>query len=136
MIELYSLNIAVAENAAVPFENSALAKGCTAIQTAPATVQLNKRGVYMVEVNCSVAPTAAGDVSVQLNKNGVLVPGALSIAAGTAGADSVLSFTTLVQVSEDNKPCNCISTPVTIQLINTGEAGTFSVAHMVVTKLC
>ena len=136
MLEIYSLGIDVAEGAAVPFQNSALAKGCTAVQTAPGPVQLNKRGVYMVQVSGSIAPTAAGDVSIQLSKNGVLVPGAISLETGTAAVNSALAFTTLVQVSEDNNRCCCTSTPVTIQLINTGEAGNFAVVRMVVTKLC
>lgn len=48
MLELYSLNVEVDENGSIPFNNADLVKGITAVQTAPATIQLNKSGVYMV----------------------------------------------------------------------------------------
>ena len=136
MLELYSLNIEVDSNSSIPFNTADLAKGCTAIQTAPATVQFNKSGVYMVECSGSVTATTPGDVSIQLAKNGVLQPG--SISSATAAADSItpLAFTSLVQVSQNNNPCNCTINPTTIQLINTGVAGTFDIVRMVVTKLC
>jgi hypothetical protein len=90
----------------------------------------------MVDVSASITPAAAGDVSIQLAKNGVLELGSFSTATGAADSTTALGFTALVQVQEDNKPCCCSSTPTTIQLINTGEAGTFPVVRMVVTKIC
>lgn len=136
MVEIYSTNITVAQNEAIPFNVSKVAKGCTAVQTAPATVQLNKRGVYMVQVSGSIAPTAAGTVSFQLAKNGVLELGSFAEAAGTAGDAVDLSFSALVQVTKDNNPCCCADSPTTIQLVNTGEDGVYSIVRMIVTKLC
>ena len=120
MLELYSLNVEVDENGTVPFNNVDLAKGCTAILTAPGTVQFNKSGVYMVDVSASIEPAAAGDVSIQLAKNGVLELGSFSSATAAAGDNIALGFTSLVQVSHNNNPCNCTTNPTTIQLINTG----------------
>ena len=136
MLEIYSLKVDVEENGSIPFNNSKLAKGITAVQTAPATVQLNKKGVYMVTCSASITPAAAGDVSIQLAKNGVLQLGSFSIATAAADDTTPLSFTAFVQVSEDNQPCCCATNPTTIQLINTGEAGTFPVVRMVITKIC
>ena len=136
MLQLYSLNVDVDQNGSIPFNNVSLAKGCTAVLTAPGSVQFNKSGVYMVKISASITPTAAGDVSIQLAKNGVLDLGSFSTATGAAGQTTALGFTSLVQVSRDNNPCNCTTTPTTIQLINTGQAGTFPIVRMTVTKIC
>ena len=136
MLELYSLNVEVDQNGSIPFNNVDLAKGCTAVLAAPGTVQFNKSGVYMVDVSASITPAAAGDVSIQLAKDGVLELGSFSEATAAAGDTIALGFTSLVQVSKNNNPCNCTTNPTTIQLINTGQAGTFPIVRMVVTKIC
>ena len=136
MLELYSLNVEVDQNGSIPFNNVDLAKGCTAVLTAHGTVQFNKSGVYMVDVSASIAPTAAGTVSIQLAKNGVLELGSFSVASAAAASTVSLGFTSLVQVSKNNNPCDCTTNPTTIQLINTGQAGTFPIVRMVVTKVC
>lgn len=136
MLELYSLNATVEQNGSIPFNNVDLAKGCSAVLSAPGTVQFNKSGVYMVDVSASITPAAAGDVSIQLAKDGVLELGSFSTATGAADTTTDLGFTSLVQVSHNNNPCNCTMNPTTIQLINTGQAGTFPVVRMVVTKIC
>lgn len=84
MLELYSLNINVEENGSIPFNNINIAKGMTAVHSAPGTVLLNKAGIYMVSVSASITPEATGDVSIQLAKDNVLQIGALSTASGTA----------------------------------------------------
>ena len=136
MLELYSLNVEVDQNGSIPFNNVDLAKGCTAVLTAPGTVQFNKSGVYMVDVSASIAPTAAGTVSIQLAKNGVLELGSFSVASAAAASTVSLGFTSLVQVNKNNNPCDCTTNPTTIQLINTGQAGTFPIVRMVITKIC
>lgn len=135
MLELYSLNVTVDENGSIPFNNVKLAKGMSAVVGAPATIQFNKSGVYMVSVSASITPAAAGDVSIQLAKNGMLDQSARSIATGAAGSTTALGFTTLVQV-RDNNTCCCNTSPTTIQLINTGQASTFPIVNIVVTKIC
>ena len=136
MIELYSLNVEVDQNGSIPFDSIKLAKGCTAIPVSAGTVQFNKSGVYMVDVSASITPAAAGDVSIQLVRDGIAEPGSISTATGAADQTSTLGFTTLVQVNKNNNPCNCTTNPTTIQLINTGQAGTFPIVRMVVTKVC
>ena len=135
MLELYSLNVDVEQNGSIPLNNINILKGVTATHSAPASIELNKSGVYMVNCSASITPAAAGDVSIQLAKDNVLQLGAFSEATGTAGDISSLSFETLVQV-KDNNTCCCNTSPTTLQLINTGEAGTFSIVRMVVTKIC
>lgn len=135
MLKLYSLNVDVAQNGSIPFNNISIGKGMSAVLSAPGTVQFNKSGIYMVAVNASITPAAAGDVSIQLAKNGTLDQGASSVATAAADATTALSFTTLVQVRENNTCC-CNTSPTTIQLLNTGQAGTFPIVSMTVTKIC
>lgn len=135
MLELYSLNVTVDQNGSIPFNNIGLAKGMSAVLSAPATIQFNRSGIYMVSVDASIEPAAAGDVSIQLAKNGVLDQSAFSIATGAAGQTTTLGFTTLIQVRENNTCC-CNTSPTTVQLVNTGQAGTFPIVNMVVTKIC
>jgi len=123
MLEAYSLNVEVGANAAIPFNNVTIEKGCSATLSAPATIELNKCGVYMVSFD-GVTGTSS---TVQLYKDEVAQPQAQS--TGTT-----VSFVTLVQVPTNNTPCCCTS-PVTLRVINT-TAGTFTNANIVVTKIC
>ena len=58
MLEAYSLNVTVPAESAIPFNNVSLQKGCTAILSGAATIQFNKCGIYMVEVDASSAAAA------------------------------------------------------------------------------
>lgn len=125
MLEAYSLNVTVATDSAVPFNNVTVEKGCTAVLNGVSTIELNKCGVYMVECHASSATAS----TIQLFKDGVALPQAQS--TGTSP-----SFTTLVQVPTNNTSC-CCSSPVTLQVKNTGSASaTFTNANIVVTKIC
>ena len=136
MLELYSLNVNVGANGDIPLNNSNFSKGCTATHSAPATIELNKKGVYRVAVNASVTPAAAGPVGIQLVKNGIVSAPARSIATGTTGSTATLGFETLVQVPFDNTCC-CATSPTSLQLINpTTVASTYSIVDVVVSKLC
>ena len=125
MLEVYSLFIDVDPNAAIPLNNVVIEKGCTATLSAPATIQLNKAGVYMVSVDASSTESA----TIQLYKDGVPLPQAQS--TGMA-----IGFTTLIQVQSNNSNCPC-SSPTILQLTNTGEAAaTYDNVNVVVTKVC
>ena len=123
MLEAYSLNVAVAADSPIPFNNTTIEKGCTAKLSSPATIELNKCGIYMVEVDASSAAAA----TIQLVKDDVLQPQAQS--TGTSP-----SFTTLVQVDHNNSNC-CCSSPTLLQ-IRSITASTYTDANVVVTKIC
>lgn len=135
MLEAYSNGVAVATNDTIPFYNVSLRKGCTVELDSPGTVQLNKKGIYMVEVDAAGIPTAAGLMSIQLSKDGVLQPQAQSAVTGTAAQVSNMSFKTLVQVKEDNT-CSCCTSPTMVRVVNTGVPATYSIANICVTKIC
>lgn len=124
MLEVYSTDVLVAADSPIPFNNVSIKKGCTAVESAPATIQLNKCGVYMVSVDAS----AEASTTIELAKDGLLQPQAQS--TGTS-----LSFVTLVQVPTSNSNCCCAS-PTVIQLYNTGASTTFTDVNVVVTKVC
>lgn len=138
MLETYSQNITVQQNVAIPFNNVSIQKGCTASKTAPNTIELNKCGVYMVEFDgvASVTGSTAGNIVVQMSKNDTLQPQALTANTSTGPTDvEAISFTTLVQVSENNS-CRCCDSPTVLRFVNTGVAATFVQANVVVTKIC
>ena len=122
MLEAYSLNLEVAANAPVSFQNVSLKKGCTAELSGINTIELNKCGVYMVSVDASAEATT----TLQLYKNGVAQPQAQS----TGGTPA---FTTLVQVPENNSGCPCASA-VSLQVINE-TATTLTDVNIVITKI-
>ena len=111
MLQAYSSNITITADSAIPFNNIALDKGCAETLSAPATIQLNKRGVYLVEFNGFGTGSAADDTTLQLYVNNTAQPQAQSQATTASGDISNFSFKTLIQVSEGNCPCNCYSSP-------------------------
>ena len=121
MLEAYSLDVSVAANVAIPFQNVTIQKGCTAELSGTNTITLNKAGVYMVSCNAS----ASTSTTIQLYKDGVIQPQAQSTGANP-------SFVTLVQVSENNCCCPCAS-GVTLQIMNAVE--TTLTANVVITKI-
>lgn len=123
MLQAYSVNQAAAAAAPIQFNNVTTEKGCTTSLTSNATIELNRKGVYMVAFD----GVASADTTVQLYKDGVAQP-----QAQTSG--TTLGFLTLVQVDRDNCGC-CCSSPVRLQLINT-DAVTYDNANVVVTKVC
>ena len=124
MLEAYSLNATVGANSSVPFGNVTLRKGCTATLSGAGTIELNKCGIYMVDVDASLTTAT----TIQLYKDGVAQPQAQS--NGTCP-----SFTTLVQVPNNNSNCPC-SSPTTIEVYNADDAqAVFDNINIIVTKI-
>ena len=136
MLQAYSSNLSVAANAAFPLNNSVVSKGNAEVLSAPASIQLNQRGVYSVKVNGFATPAAATLVSVQLYLNNVAMPQAISSFTGVASTADNFGFETLVQVMDNNCPCNCIASPTILQVMNGDSALTDSHINIIVTKLC
>ena len=136
MIQAYSTNISVPANNNIPLNNLKIRKGCNENLAAPATIQLQKRGVYVVSVDAYGSAAAPGEISVQLVKNGVPQPSAIS-QANVAAADSIvtLGFKDLVQVPQDNNACCCTS-PTELSFVTGDTDITGLHFNVVVTKLC
>ena len=135
MLQAYSSNLSVAANAAFPLNNSVVSKGNAEVLSAPASIQLNQRGVYSVKVNGFATPAAATLVSVQLYLNNVAIPQAISSFTGVASAADNFGFETLVQVMDNNCPCNCAASPAVLQIRNGITALTDAHINVIVTKI-
>jgi hypothetical protein len=134
MLEIYSQNITVPQNVAIPFNSTSISKGCTAVKSAADTIELNKCGVYAVEFDGVASGT--GNIVIQLQKNGVLQPQALTANTSTGTSDvEAMSFYTLVQVADSNSSCPC-SSPTILRFINTGVSAQYVQANVIITKLC
>lgn len=102
--------------------------GC-AVDLNGSAVNITAPGFYDASVAVTVAPTAAGTVTVTMFNNGVAVPGATASATVAGAADAVsLAFESLVRV-----PCSGNSG--SLSLVLTGAAATVSNVAMVVEKL-
>lgn len=132
MIEVYSENVDVAANSAIPFNSVSLKKGDYESVNG-ATLELNHCGVY--KLNCHGSVTGAGDIVIQVSKDGVLLPQTKLMITGTADADIPFTFETLIQVSHNNGP-RCCQSPTNIQIMNAGVAATFNLADVSITKVC
>lgn len=135
MLQAYSSNLAVAENAAFSFNNVVLDKGCAETLSAPASIQLNQRGVYLVEVDGFATGSEAATDTVQLYINGLAKPQAISSFTVAAADVTNFGFKTFVQVTENNCNCNCASSPTVLQIVNGASALTDAHINVVVTKI-
>lgn len=122
MLQVYSANVEVAATTAIPFNSVALKKGCAEALSGASTIELNKCGVYEVTVNASTEAST----TIQLYRNGVALP-----AAQSTGTNP--TFTTYVQVSENNTCCPCSSATL-LQVVNS-TATTFTNCNLVVRKI-
>ena len=135
MLQAYSSDLSVAANAAFPLNNSIVNKGNAEVLSGPASIQLNQRGVYSVKVDGFATPAAATLVSVQLYLNNVALPQAISSFTGVVATADTFGFETLVQVMDNNCPCNCAASPAVLQIRNGDTALTDAHINITVTKI-
>ena len=60
MIEVYTQNVTVPSMTAIPFNNTTIQKGITAVKTGTATIQFNRIGVYVVSFDASASLADGG----------------------------------------------------------------------------
>lgn len=85
-------------------------------------------GLYHVDLQATVEPTAAGLVTMNLLKGGVVIPGK-NPAAAAAAAGSAVSLTTAADIYI---PCCGVPATISAQI---DVAGTVASATMVITKM-
>lgn len=137
MTESYSTNVTVAAGALVPFNVTAIQKGCTSVLSGTSSFNLNKSGVYMITVNAYGATTeTSGNIGLQLYVNGNAVTNAEAQEQSTAATDVVsIAFTKLVQVPNNNT-CACNTSPTVITVEGVGETALWNLVNIVITKVC
>ena len=108
MVQYYSDGVDVAAGGFFPLNNAAYSKGCTVSHGAPATLELNKKGVYCVSCDSFATLEAAGDYSIQLYRNGVAQAQAVNTTTVAAGEIGSTHFSTFVQRKPPTLPArNC-----------------------------
>ena len=136
MLQVYSDNLTLEANTAFTFNNVVMDKGCAETLNAPSTIQLNQRGIYLVEMDGSALPDAVAGCSVQLYVNGVAQPQAITTFSSSAVTSAAaFGFKTFVRVLENNCPCNALTSPTTLQFINGDTALTDAHINVVITKI-
>lgn len=132
MFQAYSNGIDIAAGATIPLNNVTYSKGCSANLVAPGTIQLDKRGVYVVRVDAYGEVAEAGDFGVQIAVNGIPRLDAINEATGTVGSLTSVNTEAYVVVQQNDCRCNVLSIPTNVQLINPSEVGATN-AHYNVT---
>ena len=136
MLQVYSDNLAVDANTVFSFNNVVIDKGCAESLSAPSTIQLNQRGIYLVEMDGYATPEAATEVAVQLIVNGVAQPQAISSFVPASVTDArTFGFKTFVRVTQNNCPCDCLASPTTLQFMNGETAISEAHINVVITKI-
>jgi len=118
MLEIYSDSVTVAEGGFFPLENVKVLKGPVATPSGN-VINLNRRGVYLIQVDAVASVTTAGVAGIQLVKNGVEDPSAITEASVTASGSAAMGFSTYIQVEDDATPAPG-SSPDGIQFVSTG----------------
>ena len=136
MLNVYSKNVVVAADSAIPLNNVSLLKGTSAILQGASSIVLNKCGIYEISISATGIASAAGDISIEVYKNGVAQAGSIiTETAADTTSKHALSLTSLVQVpTNSNVNCPC-SIPTVISLINTGVATTYDNIEVTVTRI-
>lgn len=114
---------AVAENSIISLGSVLRRFGCNCRLSGNA-IEITGEGYYMVDCNVSVAPTAAGNVTVALYNNGAQIPGAIAYGSVASAEDSITLpiETTIRQAcccdSADNLTCVLIEGAGVVQNIS------------------
>lgn len=137
MFQAYSTNVEVAANTPYPLNNVVVDKGCGEVLNGTSTIQLNHRGIYLVEVDGFATPDAVSAVTAQLYVNGLPQPQAISSFVPAAVTDTrTFGFKTYVRVAQNNCNCNRYTTPTVIQIMNGDTAVSEAHINVCVGKIC
>lgn len=137
MFQAYSTNVEVAANTPYPLNNVVVDKGCGEVLNGTSTIQLNYRGIYLVEVDGFATPDAVSAVTAQLYVNGLPQPQAISSFVPAAVTDTrTFGFKTYVRVAQNNCNCNHYTTPTVIQIMNGDTAVSEAHINVCVGKVC
>lgn len=136
MLQIYSTNLVVEANAPFVFNNVVLDKGCGERLNDSSTIILEKRGIYLVEMDGFATSVAVTEVSIQLYVNNVPLPQAITTFVPAAVADTrTFGFKTFVRVLENNCNDNYLTVPTTLQIMNGTTALANAHINVVVTKI-
>lgn len=93
-------------------------------------IQIAGAGYYDIDTSFTVAPTAAGEVTITAFLNNVAIPGATATVTATAADDSVV----LPIVAVFREPCQCCEGLSNLTFVLTGTAANVTNSAIVVEK--
>lgn len=94
-------------------------------------LQLNGQGYYNIDTSFTVAPNAAGTVTITMYKDGVAIPGATASGTVAAANDSInLSISSLVR-----EFCECCEGLSNLTFVLTGIASSVTNSAIVIEKI-
>ena len=95
------------------------------------SIQINGAGYYDLDASFTVAPTAAGNVTVTAYLNNVAIPGAIATGSTTTANNPInLSISAIVR-----QACECCEGLSNINFVLTGTASSVTNSAVVVEKL-
>ena len=86
----------VAANSIISLGSTQRRYGCN-LRLSGNGIEVTGEGYYKIDASVSVAPTAAGNVTVALYDDGVQIPGAIAYTTGTAGDPISVSIVTTIR---------------------------------------
>ena len=116
-------NATVAAGSIIPLGSVQRRFGCN-LRLSGNAIEVSGEGYYEAEASVSVAPTAAGPVTVALYNNGIQIPGAVAYGAvSTAGNSVALSLIATIRQScccdsADNLTCVLVEGAGTVRNIS------------------
>ena len=94
-------------------------------------IQISGSGYYDIDASFTVAPTAAGTVTITAYNDGVIIPGATASAStGTTGNPINISLSSLVRQS-----CPCCEGLSSLTFVLTGAAASVTNSAIVIEKI-
>ena len=138
MLEVYSVNQAVAANSPVAFTAKSLRAGCSVAKADNYTILLRKPGIYKVSMSGSFTgsleyPIEAGVASIALSRDGNIETSTARSVTVAADTTYELSTDKLIKV-DPPLPGTCF-TPIALTVMNTGVAVTFTTVSLNVIKV-
>lgn len=127
-LDVAATNQAILADGLINFDIINTNTGASINYTTGKVINLTKPGLYHVDVQATIEPTAAGLVTMNLLKGGVLIPGKNPAATASAAGDAV-SLTTAADIV-----VNCCAVPANIS-VQVDVAGTVNSSTLVVTKM-
>ena len=132
MLEVYSVNQAVAANSPVAFTAKSLRAGCSVAKADNYTILLRKPGIYKVSMSGSFTGEA-GVASIALSRDGNIE--ASTARSVTVAADTTYELSTDKLIKVDPPLPGTCFTPVALTVMNTGVAVIFTTVSLNVIKV-
>ena len=133
MIYAYSQNVTVNQNERIPFNITALKKGCTCQLASPTSILLPRKGIYVITVcaNASV-PSATTDSAQKLSLQiSGIAPATASETVSDTNAHNLCAATT-IDVQIDARCCNA---PTEVYVTNIGATANYADISIIITKI-